>query len=698
MKTLFLALLVAPLMHADAISDIIGPVVPMGQSPWSWYDKAEKGNADEIMAAALANKPQLGPQAAGTFTLGGGCYITLTGPGAVEFNPGDAAIVRWNGVDGPGSGHMVFWVKSRNGNTLTSADWCGLPPTVSPDSGLAVYHCTVHCNQDEAHFKGGWWGLNAGMGGEGWNYYDTGLAIYRIYLRTGNTTYLNQFRDFTDTWWTWAMDQGGRGPNPPRAFSIVSQFVRALDGHPERFEPIYKVLKWYFDGNFFGIQQAPLSDERETGYMLMFAAVGARADPDPTRHAWYCSTVSTRVHDWIDQQTPEGYWPEKNSQYAYRLPGTAPWRMFAPLQALARSYDVLNNTTSTGCNNPTLAATVLTTIKKGTDFTYKYGYANNRGVYYEVQYPNEGLIGTDAGPRPGTASATLNSTTVVGTGSNFRTSFAPCDGSTYIGILHQDGQNWTHQVTSCPDDTHLTIAAPGWGDQGATTNAVNEQYYATTAAPTNCGNSLATTCWAGLGGGGSTPVLGDRNSDRDLVWIHGWVYKTTGIAVYKTRGDELFSASYGGPAAGPGDNYPNTPGICGGPACDGIQTDYMAAIHACYVSHTLPCEPFDYGDDHVFRFTAKRFAQGSGIGGADNYLAWRLGVTSSNSPTSGTTATCDLNTDGSVNVLDVQLATNQALGSSACGTGDLNGDGSCTIVDVMRIVSASLGATCNTAP
>lgn len=59
------------------------------------------------------------------------------------------------------------------------------------------------------------------------------------------------------------------------------------------------------------------------------------------------------------------------------------------------------------------------------------------------------------------------------------------------------------------------------------------------------------------------------------------------------------------------------------------------------------------------------------------------------------TLSCDLNSDGAVNVLDVQLATNQVLGYAACGSADLNGDGQCTVVDVQRTVSASLGASCH---
>jgi cytochrome c553 len=54
---------------------------------------------------------------------------------------------------------------------------------------------------------------------------------------------------------------------------------------------------------------------------------------------------------------------------------------------------------------------------------------------------------------------------------------------------------------------------------------------------------------------------------------------------------------------------------------------------------------------------------------------------------------CDLNGDGVVNVADVQLAVNEALGMSAC-TMNLDGTGSCDIADVQRIIAAALGGTC----
>ena len=57
---------------------------------------------------------------------------------------------------------------------------------------------------------------------------------------------------------------------------------------------------------------------------------------------------------------------------------------------------------------------------------------------------------------------------------------------------------------------------------------------------------------------------------------------------------------------------------------------------------------------------------------------------------------CDLNADGLVNVIDVQLGVNQALGISACTTADLDANGQCNIVDVQRLINAALGGACVT--
>jgi len=61
-------------------------------------------------------------------------------------------------------------------------------------------------------------------------------------------------------------------------------------------------------------------------------------------------------------------------------------------------------------------------------------------------------------------------------------------------------------------------------------------------------------------------------------------------------------------------------------------------------------------------------------------------------------ASCDINADGTVNVVDVQLTINQVLGLIPCTTGDLQHNGQCNVIDVQRVVNAALGAQCVVGP
>ena len=60
--------------------------------------------------------------------------------------------------------------------------------------------------------------------------------------------------------------------------------------------------------------------------------------------------------------------------------------------------------------------------------------------------------------------------------------------------------------------------------------------------------------------------------------------------------------------------------------------------------------------------------------------------------------TCDLNDDGVVNVIDIQMEIDATLGLRACGAGDLNGDGVCNSIDVQRVINAALGQPCQVGP
>ncbi|HTB18166.1 MAG TPA: hypothetical protein VK708_08610 [Bryobacteraceae bacterium] len=65
---------------------------------------------------------------------------------------------------------------------------------------------------------------------------------------------------------------------------------------------------------------------------------------------------------------------------------------------------------------------------------------------------------------------------------------------------------------------------------------------------------------------------------------------------------------------------------------------------------------------------------------------------------SGQAAQCDLNDDGVVNVVDVQIEIDASLGLRACGAGDLNGDGVCDATDIQRLTQAALGRACQIGP
>jgi hypothetical protein len=52
----------------------------------------------------------------------------------------------------------------------------------------------------------------------------------------------------------------------------------------------------------------------------------------------------------------------------------------------------------------------------------------------------------------------------------------------------------------------------------------------------------------------------------------------------------------------------------------------------------------------------------------------------------------DLNGDGKLDTIDVQISLDQVQGRSACGSGDLNADGKCNVRDLQLVVNALVAA------
>jgi len=636
---------------ADALSDIVGPVVPMNSGPWAAYDLAVKGDVDAIVNYSMNYVPLTGSALPGTYTLNNVIPITLTGTTAPGVNPGDTILVAWNGPDGAANTRLIMGVASVSGNVITTTNSSGLSNTVwnsSPLSGLTVYTC-ARCVVDITDptygtgllvYSCGHWGLCGQNGGASWNFYDPALAIYRVYLRTGDPAYLTAFRNFTDTWWEWALQSGApQGLNPPRWYSLVSQYVRALDlGGAQGTARLAALYGEVYSLNFLsnvGPCRLDGQDNREPGYCLIWAAVGARADSDATRHTNYCSMVTTLVNDALSVQDASGRWNEKNGPFSYAMPGESPWRVFALNQGLARAYDVLNDTTAAGCNNTTLAASVLSALVASGNWVYSSGYdPTGRQIYYDADHPNDGLNATGLVNHGGTCTVTSGSTSFTCSGGvTLQTDFN-CNGTDYIGFENSSGSTWTAKLQSCASQTQGTFTS-AWGGAEQTTknymgnvsagsytsiNFDSPQIARSLPASSTCHNS-ASFCVPF--GSGLQSGYTNRIGNFDAIWIMGWLYKTTGNATWKTRGDEIFSAAYGGPADGPGGSMP-----CSGPGCDGYEADYGNVLPGCFGGMVPPpCNRFtNYaGPMNVYAFLGKTVGQVAGIGGADNYLGWRLG-------------------------------------------------------------------------
>lgn len=65
------------------------------------------------------------------------------------------------------------------------------------------------------------------------------------------------------------------------------------------------------------------------------------------------------------------------------------------------------------------------------------------------------------------------------------------------------------------------------------------------------------------------------------------------------------------------------------------------------------------------------------------------------SPSAWAASACDVNLDGNVNVVDVQLVVGMAVGAAPCSVNIL-GPGVCTSDTVNRVMTAALGGSCTT--
>jgi hypothetical protein len=630
---------------------IMGPVTMMGTSPWPWFDLTEVAVGNTNAAYALANQlPTLGPQVEpsactvsvsnGPFIVtGSGCHFTTdgvtTGANCTDGST-SCLIIGWTTVDGPGTGRLECGVQTIvDDNHINCQAYDGAVGVVqlnSTGSGYPIY------------FPG-----PGSVGGDPWvcggnsanaacyTYYDTTLAYYKLYYRTGLTQYLTIAREYADKWWQWGFDHGAGLPFP-RALNISSQILRALDGHNERFPAFFVTMNWY--ANLDNFDGPPNADNREAGYVQTFLGMLARTSLvyDTANHGRYCAWVQSSAPLWINNINSSGFVRENifggsapGYPYTIVAPYESPWRsgVFGPW-GMAWSYRAMSDSTDAACYNPSLATAAYSAVTTMVTSTFNLGYSNpayggNRGIYYDVGSGSNGNTGYTTGP--GTVSISLGSTTVIGNGTQFLAD-GICDGTHWIGIAGGGVNSVVHRIVTCASQTQLTIdgawgSAPWAAGGNERASQTGVQYAEAESASTSCA-SAAATCWNDIG---EVPD-GDRNLARTPPGITGLAYAQFGCNLCLGYGDSYFSSSFGGPADGPGGvvNCPVsrarlpgkqlTPNPCG-PEADGYQSDVIATLPACG-SHAPPCgggaSPID----------AKNFGEAFGFPGADTYLANRL--------------------------------------------------------------------------
>jgi hypothetical protein len=473
------------------------------------------------------------------------------------------------------------------------------------------------------------------------DYYDVVHALYKLAYRTGLTKYLTEARTFADLWYLYSVGQG-YWTNPPRAMGLLGIIDRAIDGQPAYWTALDN---WFpLEGEYpvftYMIPQTVAFpfDTRETGYAVRYAvraaALFANSDgtPNPAKRTAYCAMLHNVVvnvlagaQDSLGQWESDGYSANISAPYA-KLNGkfgSSPWRDAMSGIALEEAYPILSNQ----CNDPSSAATALTTAVNFAILLHDQGEGTGYGQfgninYASAQYTNvHGYSIAVAGQwilpnTTGALNVTSGGTTVTGTGTNFTAIYsaiykgqtpAVAVDASFIAVPAQRDNGASCDlvlpVASVQSDTQLTLATAWPCASASNVTGAGYGWMAAPAAPNNCASygSSALTCE-----GVPDPSLAH---EMHMVW--SWLYWQTGDNKYRTWAQQSMGTDYGGPGGGPG-----TPTVPVGPYATGNPGNFAWDLPAC-VSAPSPC-----GGYGPVIGLGKNYAFSAGAGNANNALAY----------------------------------------------------------------------------
>ena len=296
------------------ITEILGPLLILGASPWPYFDTSNQGMADffgGLQSSTYLDVWNTPLQGTITITNGstqvtgiGTTFLSTFCGGTASWGVNNATVVAWYPVDGsPGQfGRAPYPVSSCQSDTSLTL---GQPYTTSSGGTGLSY---AYMNNGSV---GTWTG-----GSNNANYYDNVMAFYSLYYRSGIDDYLNYARTLADRWYTmpW-IDQGRATVNGyttlfPRLQSLTGLILRAFDGHPEYWNGIRLYVNWDY-----GFATKPLAggyalnDVREQSYATAFVAMAALFDPLPANQTMYQSYVTNMINTiWAPGSQAGGNW------------------------------------------------------------------------------------------------------------------------------------------------------------------------------------------------------------------------------------------------------------------------------------------------------------------------------------------------------------------------------------------------------
>jgi hypothetical protein len=298
---------------------------------------------------------------------------------------------------------------------------------------------------------------------------------------------------------------------------------------------------------------------------------------------------------------------------------------YASMQGVRTASDVLHNNPANGNSeqfNITVSGTAVSASAGTGNFTRRFAPCNgtsriviNGGAPIAVNScadddhmtlaSSGGSLTTSNWFNDSTIAVTNGSATIVGTRTGFLNMFAPCDGTTYIaikGITNLD--NGVYKVTSCSDDTHLTLNA----SYGATTQPAETNYALSKKSLSACSPAIGNLCEPIAGGGTALA--------HDWPISLGQTYQWTGDPLWKNRLEYGLGSIYGGPAGGPSSLGPKS-----GPQSSLAPANFDEPISSCFSTATVqPCS-LSGGDGFLFGHSAKAFGMSAGAGNAPNAIA-----------------------------------------------------------------------------